>query len=149
MLAGTIIICGRARSDGSPFSCRHGRAVLPRSLDALDPGERRAVQEAAVFGQVFWLSALSRLSGLEQVELERTVGRITRAGFIVPRPASTITGEREFAFSHGLTAEVAYSQMVRSRRARLHADAGAWLEEAAAGHEQMTEPIAMRRRARN
>ena len=118
------------------------QAVIAARLDTLDPGERRAVQEAAVFGQVFWLSALSRLSGLEQVELERTVGRITRAGFIVPRPASTITGEREFAFSHGLTAEVAYSQMVRSRRARLHADAGAWLEEAAAGHEQMTEPIA-------
>ena len=39
-----------------------------------------------------------------------------------------------YAFSHGLLRDVAYDQLLRARRARLHEAAAAWLERNAAGH---------------
>jgi tetratricopeptide (TPR) repeat protein len=53
---------------------------------------------------------------------------LERRGFIVARATSSLPGERELAFVHGLTREVAYRSIPRGARCRVHAAVAAWLE---------------------
>ncbi|MGH3031493.1 MAG: hypothetical protein ACRDNE_12175, partial [Gaiellaceae bacterium] len=45
-----------------------------------------------------------------------------------PSAGSALAGEREYAFKHALTREVAYGSLPFARRARLHAGFAEWLE---------------------
>ncbi len=51
--------------------------------------------------------------------------------FVVPRAASTLASEAEYAFRHALTRDVAYEQLTRDRRARKHARVAGWIETVA------------------
>src|SRR5262249_41110116 len=48
--------------------------------------------------------------------------------FVRLRLGSSIEGEREYAFKHAVTREVAYASIPRSRRAHLHAAFADWVE---------------------
>lgn len=130
------------RAEGNPFYLEQltthlhdtGREGLPDTLqsllgarlDALGVPDRRVLQEAAVVGRAFWVQPLeAALPG------ERIVPRLAlleRRRFVVRRPISTLPGHDEYAFRHALIHDVAYRTIPRSRRARAHARAGAWLE---------------------
>jgi tetratricopeptide (TPR) repeat protein len=56
--------------------------------------------------------------------------------FIRRRTASAMEGEREYAFKHALTREVAYASLPKSRRAQLHARFGEWLEQSGGGRDE-------------
>jgi class 3 adenylate cyclase/tetratricopeptide (TPR) repeat protein len=115
-------------------------AVIAARIDLLPPPEKRALQDAAVVGRIFWQGAVERL-GL------RDAGEILDAlrvkGLIVERDRTTIAGEREFIFSHVLVRDVAYATIPRARRVHAHADAGVWLEETTSGRgEEFAEILA-------
>jgi DNA-binding SARP family transcriptional activator len=130
------------RAEGNPFYLEQltthlrdaGREGLPDTLqsllgarlDALGTADRRVLQEAAVVGRSFWVQPLeAALPG------ERIVPRLAlleRKRFVVRRPVSTLPGHDEYAFRHALLHDVAYRSIPRTRRARAHARAGAWLE---------------------
>ena len=117
------------------------RALLAARIDALPEAEQDVLQHAAVVGRRFWPSALE--PRWRQAPLAPILRSLERRGFIVTRATSSLPGERELAFVHGLTREVAYRSIPRGARCRVHAAVAAWVEGAG-----RRPPRRVRRRAR-
>jgi class 3 adenylate cyclase/tetratricopeptide (TPR) repeat protein len=107
------------------------QGVIASRLDLLTPAEKRAIQDAAVVGRLFWQGALARL-GADVDALDGLVDK----GFVWEREGSTIAGERELIFHHVLTRDVAYASIPKTRRADAHAAVGGWVEEVTGGRDE-------------
>jgi hypothetical protein len=99
-------------------------ALLAARVDALPAAERRVLQEAAVIGRTFWADGVVAALGLD---ISDALLGLERRGLLVVRPTTTLTGQDEYAFRHALVRDVAYASLPKARRARAHAEAGAWL----------------------
>ena len=102
------------------------QAVIAARIDLLPPSEKTALQAASVIGRVFWSGPVYELLGAGEpdfrlLEERQFVGRLS---------TTSIPGQREFAFKHALTRQVAYNSLPKARRARLHAEFAEWLEAA-------------------
>jgi DNA-binding SARP family transcriptional activator len=106
-------------------------AVAAR-VDLLEPEQKAALRAASVVGRVFWLGPVKELLG----DVDLDVRTLEERDFIRRRAASTIAGEREYAFKHGVTREVAYAGLPLARRARLHASFAEWLERVGEGRDE-------------
>ena len=106
-------------------------ALLAARIDALSTHEKRAVQEAAVVGRIFWASPL--VAALPGIDVPSALLSLERRGLIFARATSSLSGEDEFLFKHALVREVAYAGVPKSRRARAHAEVAAWLDGLAGG----------------
>jgi predicted ATPase/DNA-binding SARP family transcriptional activator len=136
-----------ATAEGNPFfaeelarhlSGEHGdlaevpntvRAVLAARIDRLPETEKQVLQDAAVIGRVFWASALESVEprgGLREVLLA-----LEDRELVVTHPTSSLPGNTELSFRHGLTREVAYRSIPRAQRCRTHAAIGEWIEQLA------------------
>jgi class 3 adenylate cyclase/tetratricopeptide (TPR) repeat protein len=105
------------------------QATVLARLDLLPPMERRVLQLGSVFGRAFRAAGVAALeTGLAQPATELCENLADRD---LIRP---VDGDR-FAFRHILIQEVAYSTLPRTERARLHAEAGRWVESASEGRE--------------
>ena len=102
------------------------RALLAARVDALPTREKQVLQDAAVVGRVFWPTTLESID--PRPDLNETLGALESRGLVVTRPRSSLPGETELSFRHGLVREVAYRSIPRGRRCRSHAAAGRWLE---------------------
>jgi class 3 adenylate cyclase/tetratricopeptide (TPR) repeat protein len=103
------------------------QGVILARIDLLSPLEKRALQEAAVVGRVFWAGAIDCLVGTpDPGEILRT---LCQRELVVERLSSTISGETELAFKHVLTRDVAYESLPRRERAVAHARVAGWIEE--------------------
>ena len=103
------------------------QGVILARIDLLSPAERRALQEAAVVGRVFWSSAVGRLVGTaDPGEILHT---LCLRELIAERLSSTISGETEYVFKHILTRDVAYESLPRRERAQAHVKVAAWIED--------------------
>ena len=98
-------------------------AVLAARIDRLPPTEKAALQAASVVGRVFWPSAIVHVLADGEPSFEVLEER----DFIRARGDSSNAGEREYAFKHALTREVAYSSIPKARRGRLHAALADWM----------------------
>jgi class 3 adenylate cyclase/predicted ATPase len=107
------------------------QAVLAARLDALEPFERRLVQQAAVVGRTFWEGSLAPLAGSDQRQLERALLSLQEKDILAPGAESQLTGERELAFKHVLIRDVAYGMLPKAVRARKHFEVGAFIEDRA------------------
>src|SRR5256884_2297810 len=116
-------------------------AVLGARIDALAPAHKRALQEAAVIGRVFWEEPVRRATA--DADLMSSLLALEAKGLVSVHPTSAIAGELEFIFKHALVRDVAYASLPRIRRARAHAEAAGWLEQIAGDRsEELTELIA-------
>ncbi len=104
-------------------------ALLSARIDAIPPPEKRVLQEAAVVGRVFWAEPLRR--SLAGDDVAAALLALERRGLVSARSASSLTGQLEYAFRHVLIRDVAYASLPKARRARAHAEVGAWIEELA------------------
>ena len=107
------------------------QAVLAARIDLLEPGEKRTLQSASVVGRVFWTGPVGKLLNGEASELDELLKRLEERELVAARVGSTIGGEREYAFKHVLTRDVAYGTLPRSERARAHAAVAGWIESTA------------------
>ncbi|HEX8646488.1 MAG TPA: adenylate/guanylate cyclase domain-containing protein [Thermoleophilaceae bacterium] len=107
------------------------QSVLAARLDALEPFERRLVQQAAVVGRTFWASSLATLAAEEGQDLERALLALQEKDILAPGSERSLEGEREFAFKHVLIRDVAYGMLPRGVRSRKHFEVGRFLEERA------------------
>jgi class 3 adenylate cyclase/predicted ATPase len=107
------------------------QAVLAARLDALEPFERRLIQQAAVVGRTFWEGSLAPLAGSDQRELERALLSLQEKDILAVGSESPLTGERELAFKHVLIRDVAYGMLPKAVRARKHFEVGTFIEERA------------------
>jgi class 3 adenylate cyclase/tetratricopeptide (TPR) repeat protein len=108
------------------------QAVIASRIDLLSPGEKRAIQDAAVVGRVFWAGALARLGPADAAALDGLVDK----GYVWERDTTSIAGERELIFHHVLTRDVAYASIPKARRAEAHAIVGGWVEEVTGGRDE-------------
>jgi class 3 adenylate cyclase/tetratricopeptide (TPR) repeat protein len=116
-------------------------AVLAARIDALPMPHKRALQEAAVIGRVFWEAPLRHATG--DADLTASLLALEAKGLLSVRPTSTIAGEVEFIFKHALVRDVAYASLPRARRARAHAETARWVEQMAGDRvQELAELIA-------
>ncbi|MGH9167043.1 MAG: ATP-binding protein [Acidimicrobiia bacterium] len=118
------------------------QAVLAARIDRLAPVEKRALQCAAVIGRVFWTEPVQVLLEADE-DVEDIVEHLEARQLVLSRLGSAIAGQREYAFKHILTREVAYESLPRRDRARLHEQAARWIERTAGErHREFAELLA-------
>jgi len=104
----------------------HG--LIAARLDALPLDRKALLHDAAVVGKVFWAGALLAMEERPEAELRHALHELTRQEFVRPARQPSMEGETEYAFSHMVVRDVAYSQIPRTARARKHQVAAEWLE---------------------
>ena len=117
------------------------QAVLAARLDALDPFERRLVQQAAVVGRTFWASWLVGVAAAEGRDLERALMALREKDILAPGSEGRLAGERELAFNHVLIRDVAYGMLPKAVRSRKHFELGAFIEERAGDRTDEVVPL--------
>ena len=103
-------------------------ALVAARLDALDPDLKEVLSDASVVGQTFWPAALVVAGETDQSAVDGRLSELEKREFIRRVPASSLAGESEYAFWHGLTREVAYAALPRGVRAAKHAAVAEWIE---------------------
>ena len=102
-------------------------AVLGARIDDLVPAERSTIEAAAVSGEIFWRGAIKSISPDGAVrDLDSRLGSLLASG-LIQRVDSTLPGEDEFQFGHGLIREVAYRSTTKRRRSQLHEGFARWI----------------------
>jgi class 3 adenylate cyclase/tetratricopeptide (TPR) repeat protein len=105
------------------------QGLIAARLDSLGASEKVLLQDASVVGRSFWLGAVAALGGRDdRRELEDRLHGLERKEFLQRERRSAVEGETEYAFSHALVRDVAYSQIPRADRAEKHERAAAWIE---------------------
>jgi class 3 adenylate cyclase/tetratricopeptide (TPR) repeat protein len=106
------------------------QAVIAARIDALDTGQKRSLQRAALIGRAFWRGALEALTPGDDVDA--LLDALLDRELILPEEHSTLKSERAYRFTHGLIREVAYSGISKAQRATDHRAFAAWLGQQAA-----------------
>ncbi|HEX7068518.1 MAG TPA: hypothetical protein VF295_10040, partial [Candidatus Limnocylindria bacterium] len=95
------------------------RSLIASRLDALPPGDRSLVQDAAVLGQVFSADAIEAITGLEHGEAEQRLQALVRRELLDLERDPTSPEHGQYKFVQSLIREVAYGTLARrDRRAR-------------------------------
>lgn len=100
------------------------QGIVAARLDGLATDEKAALQDAAVIGKVFWAGGLR----MDADQSSPLLHSLERKGFLTRQRRSSLEGESEWAFSHMLLRDVAYSQIPRAERAAKHRAAAEWIE---------------------
>lgn len=132
---------GRLRWDGSswiatgPISVEglpdRVQDVILARLDLLTPVERSVIQHASVIGRTFWHEALDAL--VTDTDLLSTLNVLRSRGLITQHLTSTVEDQIEFAFKHGLIADVAAQSLPRKTRGTAHRRIADWIESKTRG----------------
>ncbi|MGH3091601.1 MAG: AAA family ATPase [Gaiellaceae bacterium] len=104
------------------------QGIIAARLDTLTTEEKELLQDAAVVGKVFWLGALTAISGRERARTEELLHDLERREFVHRQRHSSFVSESEHAFRHILVRDVAYGQIPRPARADKHRAAAEWIE---------------------
>ena len=108
-------------------------SIIASRLDLLDTADKGLIQAAAVVGRVFWSGALTFLRSLDEATNRQSLLRLVRRELIQPVRRTSMEGQEEFTFSHVVARDVAYGQLTRGEKARLHRETARWLEAVSAG----------------
>jgi class 3 adenylate cyclase/tetratricopeptide (TPR) repeat protein len=106
------------------------QALIAARIDALPPGPNLALMHASVVGKTFWAGAVAALGGIHE-DLEAALAELVRREFLHRVFPSTMAGDKEFTFWHALVRDVAYAELTRADRARMHAATARWIRERA------------------
>ena len=121
-----LMFADRASASEVPESVQ---GVIAARLDSLPAESKTTLQRAAVVGKVFWLGALEAMDGVAARELETLLHSLERSEFVRRQRRTSVEGDTEYQFAHVLLRDVAYEQIPRSDRGRLHVRVARWIEE--------------------
>jgi class 3 adenylate cyclase/tetratricopeptide (TPR) repeat protein len=107
------------------------QALIAARLDTLGPERKALIQNAAVIGKVFWASAVAAVGENDDRTVRNGLHELVRRELVRPARLSSVEGQSELAFGHGLVCDVAYAQIPRADRVRKHEAAARWIEEVA------------------
>ena len=107
------------------------QALIAARIDTLDQTSKRALQDAAVIGKMFWLGAVAALGGRDPEATGAVLRGLGRRDFIRRARDSSVAADEEFMFLHQVVREVAYGSIPRLERATKHLGAAAWIEDQA------------------
>jgi hypothetical protein len=118
-------------------------ALLAARLDALDPGVRRLVADAAVLGATFPAEALVAVSGQDEAVVRAALAELVRRE-VLSVSADPLSPEKgSYGFAQNLLRQVAYDTLSRRDRKARHLAVAAHLRAAFAGDgEEVAEVIA-------
>ncbi|HEX2232098.1 MAG TPA: adenylate/guanylate cyclase domain-containing protein [Thermoleophilaceae bacterium] len=117
------------------------QGVLAARLDALDPFERRLVQQAAVVGRTFWEGSLASVAQEEGRDLTSALVSLQDKDILAPSAEGRLAGERELAFKHVLIRDVAYGMLPKAVRSRKHFEVGSFIEQRAGDRADEVAPL--------
>ena len=109
------------------------RAVVASRVDLLGPRAQRALQAAAVIGEVFWPGAVAVVAELARDEVETLLAELRAKAFIRPTASHVLAGEPALAFSHAVVRDLAYRRQPRALRVVRHQRAARWLQSHVTG----------------
>ncbi|MFB9318459.1 adenylate/guanylate cyclase domain-containing protein [Cryptosporangium minutisporangium] len=109
------------------------RAVVASRVDLLGPRSQRALQAAAVIGEVFWPGAVATVAELARDEVEALLAELRAKAFIRPATGHVLAGEPALAFSHAVVRDLAYRRQPRALRVVRHQRAARWLQSHVTG----------------
>jgi class 3 adenylate cyclase len=104
------------------------QGVIAARLDALQRREKELLQEAAVFGKVFWLGGVATALRFDHRDAEDLLRTLERKDFVRRERRSAVAGDTQYSFQHVLLRDVAYGQIPRRARAEKHRRAAQWIE---------------------
>jgi class 3 adenylate cyclase len=118
-------------------------ALLAARLDALDPGVRRLVSDAAVLGTTFPAEALIGVSGQDEPTVRAALAELVRRE-VLTVSADPLSPERgSYGFAQNMLRHVAYDTLSRRDRKSRHLKVAAHLRAAFPGDgEEVAEVIA-------
>jgi predicted ATPase len=118
-------------------------ALLAARLDALDPGVRRLVADAAVLGTTFPAEALVAVSGQDETIVRAALAELVRRE-VLSVSADPLSPERgSYGFTQDMLRQVAYDTLSRRDRKARHLTVAAHLRAAFAGDgEEVADVIA-------
>jgi class 3 adenylate cyclase/tetratricopeptide (TPR) repeat protein len=96
------------------------QGLIAARLDGLSAEEKRIVQDASVYGKVFWAGAIDAQ--------DDALHSLDRKGILRRERRSAVGGETQYAFRHVLVRDVAYGQIPRAPRGEKHVRAADWIE---------------------
>ena len=118
-------------------------ALIAARLDGLDPGERRALEAAAVLGKTFTSRGLAAVAGLEAAEIDASLDALVRKEVLVLDADPRSPERGHYGFLQALVQRVAYETLSRRERKAKHLAAARLLaEDADIDSEQIAEVIA-------
>jgi tetratricopeptide (TPR) repeat protein len=146
----------RAAATELPISVEE---AIEARIAALERDERELLEKAAVFGNVFWVSAVVALTRLDDLRDERAaepldyqwgegepvrrrvsdlVSILAERDYLLPLDAadSTIPGDVEVVFKHNLERELIVRSTEPAKLSRYHLGAAQWLETRIAGRTE-------------
>ncbi len=100
-------------------------AVLAARIDRLPEREKQVLQAAAVIGKQFLEPVLRTVTARAEADLDAALRTLVAAELVYEQ---ALFPERDYAFKHPLTQEVAYGSQLGERRARIHAAVAQALE---------------------
>jgi class 3 adenylate cyclase/tetratricopeptide (TPR) repeat protein len=118
------------------------QALLGARLDQLSPDERSVAQHAAVVGTVFWPGAIASLNGYGEEEVAGTLEALEGRDVVRAQAPSSIAGQPQYTFKHGLIRDVAYARIPKRRRVVLHSRFAAWVEDLPGAEDEFIEIVA-------
>jgi class 3 adenylate cyclase/predicted ATPase len=118
-------------------------ALLAARLDALDPGVRRLVADAAVLGTTFPAEALIAVSGQDETTVRAALAELVRRE-VLSVSADRLSPERgSYGFAQDMLRQVAYGTLSRRDRKARHLAVAAYLRAAFSGQwEEVAEVVA-------
>jgi class 3 adenylate cyclase/tetratricopeptide (TPR) repeat protein len=122
------------RASGTPAGAGDGalpqsvQAVIAARIDALSPPAKATLADGAVIGVRFWRGALPQPGGRDAAVVDQSLHELVDRQLLRSVRQSSLDGEDEFVFRHGMIREVAYHELPRGARAEKHAAFARWLE---------------------
>jgi tetratricopeptide (TPR) repeat protein len=105
-------------------------ALIASRLDALDPGDRRLVQDASVLGLSFRAEALAALAEQEQPVVEARLRDLVRREILLSDADPRSPERGQWVFTQALLREVAYGMLAKPERRARHLAAAHYFEAA-------------------
>lgn len=105
--------------------------VLQARIDHLSPSERAVLERAAVVGRTFWDDAVASASATDGAQpllgdVSSVLASLEAKELVFRQPSSSFLDTRQYIFKHALLHDVAYEQVLKSDRSRLHRAAADW-----------------------
>ena len=146
-----LLDCGALVEDGGVWRLAEGeplavpesmQALIAARVDVLPLTERAVLGDAAVVGGTFWVGALAAVGNRPVGAVVDALEDLSRRHYVVFAPESTLVGEIEATFTHGLVRDAVYAQSTRRDRGEKHARVARWLEQAAADRVDLVDILA-------
>jgi class 3 adenylate cyclase/tetratricopeptide (TPR) repeat protein len=118
-------------------------ALLAARLDALDPGARRLVADAAVLGTTFPAEALAAVCGMDEAAVRAALDELVRREVFTVSADPLSPQKGSYGFAQNMLRQVAYGTLSRRDRKSRHLKVAAYLRATFAGEgEEVAEVIA-------